>query len=566
MTATGAMRILTITLFVLFIASSAAAVEVSVANSRDWVDVYSVQLHGALNDNRVTFLNSESMTGLLRTVSDRADLIVYESQERPFNRNLAPKLESAGYTVLEDARIDSFNLDLDPQNGRYFVISEDYYRISVAVAPIAIEEDRWVLVANADRIDEIAARLENAESVVAVGSFRRDLLARIEGSFDEWISEDSIFIESQMLAERSQDSSRLILSDGFSLEAEFFNAQTPVLLVGYNRITDQTYEWILENDVRNIVVIGNRLAVVGEQVRERSGRQIGVFIKFGQSDTQNTGRIYALTMFPLPQPLLGLTVQRAVYDPDLRQLIAYFENIGNIGLYETTTISVKNDDTEIGVASDDEILYIGTGEVLPKRYDVDIPVDEIGEDTVAEFFTSFGLSPGELDTFLTMEGRYGPPFSVPLIVASIETGDVQLELLDAAYYTRLNRIGVTLRNNGTEDVHHNVRIRRIIVNGLEEDLFASDVIRAGETKTTYLPVRLDEVDLEENTVLDIDIVYGASPDSLFSRIVEQRPFTVRAGGLLAGLAIGTGGAAIVGLVAVLLIAAIGMFIYIRGRR
>ena len=565
MTATGAMRILSTFLFAVLFVTSVSAVEVSVANSRDWVDVYSVQLHGALNGDRVTFLNSESMTGLLRTVSDSADLTVYESQDRPFNRNLAPKLESAGYTVLEDVRGDSFNLELDPQNGRYFVISEDYYRISVAVAPIAIEENRWVLIANADRIDEIAERLENAESVVAVGSFRRDLLARIQGSFDEWISEDSIFVESQMLVERSQDTSRLILSDGFSLEAEFFNAETPVLLVGYNRVTDQTYAWIQENDVRNIVVIGNRLAVVGEQIRERSNRQIGVFIKFGQSDTQNTGRIYALTMFPLPQPLLGLTVQRAIYDPELRQLIAYFENIGNIGLYETTTVSVKNGDTEIGVASDDEIIYIGTGEVLPKRYDMDIPVDEIDDDTMAEFFTSFGLSPGELDTFLTMEGRFGPPFSVPLVIASIETGDARLELVDAAYYTRLNRVGVTLHNNGTEDVHYNVRIRRIIVNGLEEDLFASDVVRAGETKTTYLPVRLDEVDLQENTVLDIDIVYGLSPDALFSRIVEQVPFTTRAGGF-AGLAIGAGGAAVIGLIAVLLIAALGMFFYIRGRK
>ena len=553
-------------LSVLLVSSTVAAVDVNVANSRDWVDVYSVQLHSALQGERVTFLNSESMTGLLRTVTDNAELVVYESNDRPYNRNLAPKLQSAGYTVLDDVRSDSFNLELDPRNGRYFVMSEDYYRISVAVAPAAIAENRWVLVANAQTIDEIAERLEGAESVVAVGSFRRDLLTQIQHTFDDWITEDSIFLESQQLAERSGDTSRIILADGFSLEAEFFNARTPVLIVGFNRVVDQTFDWIEDNNVQSVVVIGNRLAVVGEQIRERSDRRIGVFIKFGQSDTQNTGRIYALTMFPLPQPLLGLTVQRAIYDPELRQIIAYFENIGNIGLYETTTISVKNGDTEIVAVSDDDIIYLGTGEVLAKRYDVDISIDQIGDDTVAEFFTSFGLSPGELDTFLTMENRYGPPFTIPLIIANIDAGDVELELIDAAYYTRLGRVGVTVANNGTETAYYNVKVQRLIVNGLEQELFATGSVRPGEERTTYMPVRLDEIDLEENDAFNIDIVYGSSQDNLLFRIVEQRPFVTRAGGLLDGFALGTAGAAVIGLIVLLLLAAVGMVLYIKGRR
>lgn len=554
-------------LFVVLMIPAAYAIDVTVADSKDWVDVYSVLLHGTLEgDSRVTFLNSESMTGFVRTVSEQAPLIVYESSDSPYINNLADKLEAAGYDVIEEQESDSFNLDLDPRNGRYFVMSEDYYRISVSIAPVAIKENRWVLVANADTIDEIADRLEDADSVVAVGNFRRDLLSRIEGSFDEWITYDSIFVESQELAKRYGDTSNIVLADGFSLEAEFFAAETPVLLTGSNRVIEDTLEWVSDNDVRNVVVIGNKLAVVGEQIREQSNESIGVFIKFGQSDTQNSGRIYALTMFPLPQPLLGLTVQRAIYDPEARQLVAYIENIGNIGLYETTTISIKNGETEIGSASDDGIIYIGTGEVLAQVYDIDLPFEDLTDDTVVEFFTSFGLSPAELDSFLTMENRYGPPFTIPLTIDTIDSAELAFELIDVAYYTSLNRVGVTVLNNGTETVHYNIKIRDLIVNGLEEELFKQDSVRAGEEKITYLPVSLDEIDQLENEEFVIDIVYGSSPQNLLNRISETRPFETRAGGLLSALAIGGTGAAIGGLVALLLVAALAMFLYVRSQR
>ncbi|MFT4307897.1 MAG: hypothetical protein ACMXYM_00815 [Candidatus Woesearchaeota archaeon] len=550
----------------LLILPAVTADTIAVSDSREWTDVYSVLLHSTMNDGRAVFLNSETLTGLLRTVSERATIEVYESSERPFVRNTAQKLRSAGYTVADDTRSASFNLDLDPQNGRYFVISEDYYRIGVAVAPIAVAEDRWVLIANDRNIDEIAQRLEGAQSVVAVGSFRRDLLSRIEGTFDEWIREDSVFAESQILADRYDSHSNIILADGFSIESEFFTAKSPVIIVGYNRVSEQTYEWILSRDVRSVVVIGNRLAVVGEQIRERSERRIGVFIKFGQSDTQASGRIYALTMFPLPQPLLGLTIQRAVYDPSTEELIAFFENIGNIGLYETTTISVKTGDEEVAAVSDDEINYLGTGEVFAKRYPVSIPIDRIDDSTVAEFFTSFGLTPSELDTFLTMENRFGPPFTIPLTVETVDAGDVSLELVEAAYYPRLGRVGVTIKNTGSEQAHYNVRVQQILVNGLPTDLFSQDRIRAGEEKTTYLPVRLDEIDMQENDVLSIDILYGASQDALLLRITEDVPFQTKSGGLLAGLVTGGAGAAVAGLIALLVIAALGMFFYVKTRR
>lgn len=561
------MRIVFLVLILGVAVPMAHALDVTVADSKDWTDVYSVMLHGALQGNtRVTFLNSETMTGFVRTVSQQAPVQVFESSTSPYIAGFAQKLRAAGYNVTNVTTSPSFNLALDPQNGRYIVISQDYYRIAAAVAPIAIKENRWVLIVNENNVDQVAARLKNANNVLAVGSFRRDLLQKIQPSFTDWIHNDSIFIESQELADRYGETQDVILADGFSLESEFFTAQAPVLLSGYNKIVDQTYTWMNTHGVKNVIIVGNKLAVVGQQIRQQSNDSIAIFIKFGQSDAQDTGKIYALTMFPLPQPLLGLTVQKAIYDPQAHQLIAYFKNIGNIGLYETTTVSVKNGNTEIGSGSDKTIPYLGVGEVYAERFNVTLPIDQINSSTNAEFYTSYGLSPNQLDSFLTMENKYGPPFTLPLTVQTVNESGAKLVLEDVTYYTRLDRVGVTVLNNGTKTVYYDAKIRQIVVNGLPEDLFKSDSVAPGQTKTTYLPAQLDQIDLQDNTKFNVDIVYGTDPSNELERISETRNFTTSSGGVLSGLAISGVGAAIGGLVVLLLIAAIGMFIYIRTRK
>lgn len=563
---TLAMRIIFLVVLIGIALPVAHALDVTVADSKDWTDVYSVMLHGALQGGtKVTFLNSETMTGFVRTVSPQAPVQVFESTSTPYISGFAQKLRAAGYNVTNVTTSPSFDLALDPQNGRYIVISQDYYRIAAAVAPVAIKEDRWVLIVNENNVDQVAQRLQNAKSVIAVGSFRRDLLDKIKPSFTDWIHNDSIFVESQKLAERYGETKSVILADGFSLESEFFTAHAPVLLSGYNKIVDQTYNWMSAHGVKNVVIIGNKLAVVGEQIRQKSNDKIAIFIKFGQSDTQDTGKIYALTMFPLPQPLLGLTVQKAIYDPQTHELIAYLKNIGNIGLYETTTVSVKNGKTEIGSGSDSNIPYLGVGEVYPERFNMTLPIDQINGSTNAEFYTSYGLSPSQLDSFLTMENKYGPPFTIPLTVQSVNSSGAKLVLEDVSYYTRLNRVGVTVLNNGTGPVSYDVKIKQLVVNGLPEDLYKSDTVAPGKTKTTYLPAQLDKVDLQDNTKFNVDIVYGKDPNNMLDHIATTRPFTTSADGLLNGLAIGGAGAAIGGLVVLLLIVGIGMVIYIRSR-
>ena len=522
----------TFSLFFLIIFSLNVCAEgVHVANSENWQDVYSVLLSSSLESDKAIFLNSESITSITRTISTDFDLNIYESSKNPHIKNLKGQLSSSGYVILNDKKTSNFNLELDPQNGKYLVMSEDNPRISISLGALAVKEGYWVLIVTEDSVGEIVNRLSDASEVIAVGNFRRDYLEEIQPYFKEWINNNDLFEDSKDIAVKVGMAKNIVLADGSFLETEFFSTGNPVLLSGPNKVLDDIFIFLQENRVENVVVVGNQLAVVGEQIRTKSNKEISVFIKYGQGDAYNTGKIYALTTFPLPQPLIAITVEKATYNPSGEEVIIYFKNLGNTGVYELTTFSVKNENQEIGSASDKEVLYLGAQELLPVRYDVSLPVDELTDETFVEFYTSFGLYPSQLDTFLTTEGEYGPPFQTKLLVEDVGDDSSILEIVDVAYYTNLKRVGVKVLNNGTSDVYYTVKIQDLIVNGLPENLFKQDMVKAGQEKTTYIPIKLDKIDIEENTEFKLSLTYGSSPELLLKSIKEDIPFKVLAGGL-----------------------------------
>ncbi|UCD04498.1 MAG: hypothetical protein JSW73_02600, partial [Candidatus Woesearchaeota archaeon] len=496
------------------------------------------------------------------------DVNIYESSDRPFIDNLNNQLSSLGYSVNNFEEAEDFNLELDPQNGRYYVISEESPKISVSLAPLAIKNNYWVLIINEENIDEVANRLSGANSVVGIGEFRRDFLSEIEQYFDERINNNNPFEDSIEIAKKYTVDKNAILSNGLFLEEDFFVGTSPVLLTGSNKMADSVYKFFEEEGVKTVTLIGNELTVVGEQIRERSDKEISVFIKYGQGATTQEGVVYALTEFPLPGAMLALTITQAIYDPDTEKLVVYFKNLGNTGLYELTSLSVKTDDEEIGSASDSEVTYIGAGETLPVEYDISLPTEKITTETIVEYYTSFGIYPSELDYFLTLEDEYGPPFNTPLKVQRLGEDPSSLQIIDAVYYRNLKRIGVTILNDGNNDVYYSVTIQDLIVHGLKENLFKEDTISTGEEKITYISVELDEVDLQENEVFNIMIRYGKDANSKFNSLTEELPFKVEAGSPLTGFAVlgGEGsGTLIIVVIVIVVILGVGYFLIKRRR-
>ena len=545
------------------LAASASAVEVAVANSEDWVEVYSVLLHASLNKQKAYFVNADAVQPLTKVLSLDTDILMYESSDSPYIQNLNAQMSSLGYNVETQSVGSDMNVDLAPDVDTYYVVSRDNPRITLSLASLAVRQNAWVFIVDENNVNDVVASLTGATTVIGVGNFGRDVLDQLEPSFTRRINNNDLFKDSQAIAKEFGDISNVVLADGAFLESEFFTTGNPVLLSGSNKVLDDTISFFKDNNVQSVVIVGNQLSVVGEQIRTNTNKQVSVFVKFGQSDISNTGRVYALTLFPLPQPQLGLTVQKVVYNPVTKELIAWFNNLGNTGIYELTTLSVKNGDDEVGTASFPDVVFIGAGELLPVTFPIELPVEELNDDTLVEFYTSYGLYPSQLDTFLTMTNQFGPPFSIGLTVEEIGEDDSLLSVEDVAYYSGLKRMGVTVINNGTARVYYTTKINGLIVNGLEEDLFKEDYVEAGQVRTTYMPVELDEVDLEENREVSLLVTYGSQEDLLLKTIQDDYPFKVVAGNALTGLVTGVFGEnASVGVVVVVIVVVIALVVLI----
>lgn len=518
---------------------SGAVSAVYLADSKDWKDVFSIMLYSSQQGQSGVFLNSESIASVIKLLPIDQEVVVFESSSSPLIANVEGQLSSAGYEVSTREKAESFNLLLAPEGVTYYLIAEENYKMAASLASLAANRGGWVFIINSDNVDEVVSRLGSGTSVVAVGNFRRDVLSEIRPFVTEWINNNNVYLDSQDLAKRFENLDTIILTDGTSLEAEFFNTKNAVLLTGTNKMLDESYAFISESGVKSVVLVGNRLSVVGEQIRSRSNKRISVFVKFGYGNTAEGGRVYALSMFPLPQPTLALTVSRVVYDPATQELMVFFRNVGNGGIYELTTLTIKNPDgTELGSASDKEVIFLGAGETLPVIYTnsdgnkLALPIEMITEETRVEFYTSFGAEPTELDAFLTMQNQYGPPFSIGLEIGATNDENLYLNVTDVSYYQNLKRLGVEMENPTDKTLFYSVKIQRLVTNGIPQDYFTEGDIAPGKTKIAYMPAVLDEVDLEENKVFDVTVLYGASSDM---KIYVYRPdplpeFKVKRGG------------------------------------
>ncbi len=544
-----------------------AADPLSVVDSRDWVDIYSVLLRSNLDTEQSIFVNSGAISGVTRQIPSDAEVTLYTGATQ-YIPSINTQLEAAGVNLEEEVSSDSLNIDLARED-RFLLVARDNFRTALSIASFAKENNMWVFIVDEVSVDAISASLGDAQEVIAVGEFRRDLWTEIESFVTERVNEGNIFADNINIANRLSNKNNVVLADGLVLEAEFFTTSNPVLLSGKNRLPEETFSFLADNNVRSVILVGNELSVVGEQIRERSDRSISVFIKFGQSAVGRDQGIYSLTVFPMPQLTITLDVQQVLYDPASEELVVYFENTGNSALYMLSTISVKTglSERELGSVSDEEAIFLGAGEVLPVSYSVGIPGSEFDNSTFAEFFTSYGSAPNSLDTFLTMEDLYSPPFRMSVEVSDFGESLEALEIVDAAYFTGMNRVGVTLNNPNEDTVHVRVQVNDMIVNGLEESIFRNGVLTGLSEDIIYLPLELDKIDLEENNLFDIEVSYGSNEDLLIKKVSTTLPFRTEGGviNLLTGMVVGvtqsTGAMALI----LLLLVLVAAYVYAKKR-
>lgn len=530
-------KILLYLMLATFLLTPISLSKVVVINSQDWTDVYSGIMYADYNDLPSTFLNSESPDSVLKTIKQNEEIMLIESSTKPYIPGFENLLIAQGYEV-ETRETDRMNLDpefLDELNlDKYILVEESYPYNAIIVAPYAELTNSWVFIVNDENVGEVTSRITNAENVLAVGMFKNSIKDPLEPYITETISTESKFGDSIEIANKfieKRPTKQVLITDARRIETELIsgsNGASPVLLVGPNLLPEETTSFLKENNIKTAVITGNQLSVVGESIRTATNRETVVFIKFGVGSASGTETEFsALTMFDLPSYTAKLTTQNAFYSPSQQKLFIKFNNLGDIGVFEFTSFTIKASDEQIAKGTDEEPKFIGGGETHTAQFDVAIPSERLSEELEITLYTSYGENPNSLENYITETGKYGPPLTIKLEIEEIED-NADVELVALNYYKNSKKFGIQVKNNGPK-AFVDAELPEVEINGIEQTINyeSQKELAPGEETELLIPAQLTELEVRNLNKQKVRVYYGEDSELLINRIEQEMDVTLQ---------------------------------------
>lgn len=485
-----------------------------IINSQEWQDVYTGMQYANLVGIPANFLVStrHSTTLLYSVPVERDVLLVLSSKERPFIVGYEPILQSRGYDSPEEIRSASLNLELlERLEGidRFIVIDDAYGYNAISIAPYSQADRSFVIFADENNIDEIAAILEEKqpESVLIYGQVDRAVKQQLAPFNPETINLGSRFDNNIEIVRRYLEikpTRQVILTNGEFIEQGIMSGSDPVLFLGRANVPESVRDFIAESDIDVGILIGNELVNAATFVRRQLG--ISVFVKFAQGAREPTGSIAQvedLDRFPMPRYELGIEVTSIVYNRATGALQVTYHNTQNLAEYFKSTLTVR-DAGEIRIIGDERAVFLDKNEYKTIIYESDAdsePLNFQSSELEGDAFVIFGESETSL------ENTYQESFSIDTVEF---LDDSEIEIADLYYDTLSGEFVVSIENVGARDAYVSIELVDLLVNGEEVTVGGDGTARIAQGKSAevMVPVEMAEEDLAENPEVRVRAYYG----------------------------------------------------------
>ena len=526
-----------ITLSVVFVFGSVDASAV-VINSKNWMDVYDGYQYAHQNGiQKVYFFTGALSTDLITKLLDKnSNVYVIESKNQPYFKNYGNYLRNGGFKKVKTIVSDNplvFNrkLALEFNVHSFIVIDPTYSYNAVAVAPYAYLTKSWVLFANNNNIDAVNSLLKSksVSSLLIYGPVDRNVLTSLSSFSPEIIDNKNRFLDDYDIANKFYElspSNTAIVTSGDFIENEVMNGangKSAVLFTGMNKIQPHFFDFINKHHIKIITIIDNALIPVGTQIRAKTNKSVAVFVKFGEGFTgagSRTGKVYALSVYPLPVPYVRVVVDSVIYDPESQTLFVKFLDKGNMPGFVFSNINIFAGDNQITTAADSKALFITPSSGVIASYKVDLS-KYLTDNLSADFYTLFGENSQSMDKYLLEKGKTDPPYRVKIEVRKV-SNDAHVNLINVNYDKHLQQFLVRVKNNGTVTAFVSAQLMNVSVNGIYENLYSKVVeVAPGEVKEVPVKVKLQDADLVDTTNMKVVLLYGQSSTLLTKSIEKQ---------------------------------------------
>jgi archaellum component FlaF (FlaF/FlaG flagellin family) len=503
-----------IILLALVLLPGSFAIDQVIVNSQDWRDVYTGVQYANLEGLPNNFLvSTRHSTILLYSIpTERKNVLILSSRERPFVVGYPDILRSRGYTEPEEIRSSNLNLELLRRLGnvsRFIVIDDAYGYNAISVAPFSQVDRSFVVFANRDNIDDVVPVLASKDpsKVLIYGQVDREVKDALAQFDPETLNKGNRFDNNIEITSRYLElrpTKQVILTNGEFIEAGIMSGSDPVVFLGRQNVPDSVRSFISESDIEVGILIGNELVNSATFVRRQLG--ISVFVKFAQGARQPTGAISTvedLDRFPMPRYDVVLEITSVVYNKATGSLQVTYRNPRGIAEYFKSTITIR-DGTDIKVTGDVNPLFLDKNEYKTVVYQTDVdgePLNLQSSSLSGDIFTVYGESANSLENTLQ------ETFDIEIIDV---LDDAYINITGLHYDTVAQRFMVTIENTGRVDAYVSVELVDLIVNGEEITVGGDGVVKiaAGKDAQLPVPVEMADADFAANPSIRVRAYYG----------------------------------------------------------
>ncbi|MFH1053194.1 MAG: hypothetical protein V1740_02140 [Candidatus Woesearchaeota archaeon] len=520
-------KVVLIVFIFLFLVQMAVAADQIILNSEDWSDVYSGMLYASLTGTTTSFLVSDRhSTLILNAIPKETTIQAISSNKAPFIVGYKSILESRGYDA-EETIYDNFNLELakllDVES--FIIVDDSYGYNAISVAPYAVVSNSYVVFADKNNIREVDSFLngKTVGQLIIYGYVDRqvkDVLAKYN---PEIINKDGDrFANNIEIVKKYQEirgAKQVILTNGEFIEKEIMSGSEPVVFIGANNVPDQVKDYIQGTEIEIGILIGNELVGTATYIRRNVG--LNVFVKFAQGARSPTGpisQVEALDMFYLPVFTLNMEVDSIKYNRATNQLEVNLRNTEEQAVYFKGTYALKGSDGKEQKVGDIDTIFLDGNELKTVVYDLE-PITE-GKIT-ADVYIIYGESKGSMEKVL----------DTTVDVETVEVLDkCEISLNNLVYNKKKGLFYVEIENLAKVDCYVDMELIDIMIDGEPNSFSAEEIIsiKSGKKEKQKIKARLEEEDIEDNSVVKVRAYYGERKDSLIN-ILEAEFELVLAG-------------------------------------
>lgn len=494
-------------------------------NSKDWRDAYLGLLYSYYTHEKPYIITNLGEADLAsRIAKSQSKIIIIESEKEPVVKNYQKFLELRGIETSKIKTLYSetpylFQLEIAKfiHPTCYIVVPSDFSYDAISAMPYALLNNCTIIFWNENYRNALLSLIKNQNNVMFFGTFDERPWRLVNRNLTI-INENNFFANNKEMVKMVIDWYKnhnkkfwVVLTNAKYIEEGYLLEKMPIMIFDNN--IKNTVQFLKQNDVKLVEVIGPEMVNYGQQIRDMSNKTIGVVAKVARTFTGIpglTGKVYTMKVLLVDAPNPNLQIENVYFDNENQKVYILFKNTGNTRvLFYTPSVRLLDGNVEIFSLNDDQIYSIYPNSYFTLILETSHKLTRIPDNLKAEVYTIYDYQ--KPLNYYVKHGSETPPAIYNVTTINLSDSS-SIKIISIDYNTKTEMIEIKIQNIGNKTVYVLPQITNFFYSNDNTTLTAENYteIKPSEIKKIEIPGYLTKDELIKNKEINSIIYFGAN--------------------------------------------------------